>query len=301
VNGGAIGFEGARDACNSCGDSTSVQVTMTISVRFWGVRGSIPCPGPDTVRYGGNTACVEVRCGEDLIVFDAGSGLRALGNALDLEHRSVDLDLFLSHAHVDHLIGLPFFLPALSEGSRLRLWAGSLAAAGGVERTVRKLMSEPLFPVGIEASQGDITFTDFEPGATLRPRDGVTVRTAALNHPGGAVGYRIEHDGESIAYITDTELIDGATDPALAALIRGAALLIIDATYTDAELPQHVGWGHSSWQQTVRLAEEAGVGRLCLFHHDPDHDDAQMDRIAAAAEKARPGTLVAREGETIEI
>lgn len=274
---------------------------MTISVRFWGVRGSIPCPGPDTVRYGGNTSCVEVRCGEHRLVFDAGSGLRALGNALDLEHRSVDLDLFLSHAHVDHLLGLPFFLPALAEGSRLRLWAGSLAAVGGVERTVRKLMSEPLFPVGIEASQGDITFTDFQPGAVLRPRDGVTVRTAALNHPGGAVGYRVEYGGEAVAYITDTELIDGAVDPALLMLARDAALVVIDATYTGEELPQHVGWGHSSWQQTVRLAEEASAGRLCLFHHEPDHDDAQMDRIAQAAEKARPGTLVAREGETIEI
>lgn len=274
---------------------------MTISVRFWGVRGSIPCPGPDTVRYGGNTACVEVRCGEHLLVFDAGSGLRALGNALDLEHRSVDLDLFLSHAHVDHLIGLPFFLPALAAGSRMRLWAGSLAAAGGVERTVRKLMSEPLFPVGIEASQGEIAFTDFEPGAALRPRDGVTVRTAALNHPGGAVGYRVEYGGKAVAYITDTELIDGATDPALRMLARDAALVIIDATYTDEELPQHVGWGHSSWQQTVRLAEEAGAGRLCLFHHEPDHDDAQMDRIAEAAARVRPGTLAAREGQTIEI
>jgi len=276
-------------------------VTMTISVRFWGVRGSIPCPGPETVRYGGNTSCVEVRCGEHLLVFDAGSGLRALGNALDLEHRSVDLDLFLSHAHVDHLLGLPFFLPALTDGSRLRLWAGSLAAAGGVERTVRKLMSEPLFPIGLEASQGEVVFTDFEPGAVLRPREGVTVRTAALNHPGGATGYRIEHSGEAIAYITDTEMIDGAVDPALLMLARDAALVVIDATYTGEELPQHVGWGHSSWQQAVRLAEEAGVGRLCLFHHEPDHDDAQMDRIAEAAERARPGTVVAREGQTIGI
>jgi phosphoribosyl 1,2-cyclic phosphodiesterase len=276
-------------------------MAMTISVRFWGVRGSIPCPGPQTVRYGGNTSCVEVRCGEHLLVFDAGSGLRELGNALDLGRRSVDLDLFLSHAHVDHLLGLPFFLPALTEGSRLRLWAGSLAAAGGVERTVRKLMSEPLFPVGIEASQGEVTFTDFEPGAALRPREGVTVRTAALNHPGGATGYRVEYGGEAVAYITDTELIDGAPDPALLMLARDAALVVIDATYTGEELPQHVGWGHSSWQQAVRLAEDAGVGRLCLFHHEPDHDDAEMDRIAQAAEKARPGTLVAREGQTIEI
>ncbi|MCR6734301.1 MAG: MBL fold metallo-hydrolase [Afipia sp.] len=273
----------------------------TMSVRFWGVRGSIPCPGPNTVRYGGNTSCVEVRCGEHLLVFDAGSGLRLLGGALADEAPHVDIDLFLSHCHIDHLIGLPFFVPAFVKGNRLRLWAGNLKPAGGVKEAVRKLMSYPLFPIEIEAAQGSVEFTDFAPGDVLMPRPGIKVMTAALNHPGGATGYRVEFGGRAMAYITDTELSADAIDPALLALARDASIVIIDTTYTDEELPEHVGWGHSSWQQAVRLANEAGVGKLYLFHHDPEHDDNEMDRIAEAAARARPGTVVAREGLSIEI
>lgn len=272
-----------------------------MSVRFWGVRGSIPCPGPNTVRYGGNTSCVEVRCGDHRLVFDAGSGLRMLGNALDDEAPTVDVDLFLSHCHIDHLIGLPFFTPAFTTGSRLRLWAGNLKPAGGIKDTVRKLMSYPLFPIEIEAASGKIDFTDFTPGDVLNPQPGIKVLTAALNHPGGATGYRVEFDGRAIAYITDTELSGEEIDPGLLELVRDAALVIIDTTYTDEELPEHVGWGHSSWQQAVRLANEAGARTLCLFHHDPEHDDNEMDRIGAAAARARPGTVVAREGLSIDI
>lgn len=273
----------------------------TMSVRFWGVRGSIPCPGPNTVRYGGNTSCVEVRCGNHRLVFDAGSGLRLLGLALAEENGPTDIDLFLSHSHIDHLIGLPFFVPAFVKGNRLRLWAGNLKAAGGVQETVRKLMSYPLFPIEIEAAQGKIEFNDFEPGAVLTPRPDIKVMTTPLNHPGGATGYRVEYGGRAMAYITDTELNAGEMDPALLELARDASIVIIDTTYTDEELPEHVGWGHSSWQQAVRLANEAGVGKLFLFHHDPEHDDDEMDRIAAAAAKARPGTVVAKEGFSIDI
>lgn len=273
----------------------------TMSVRFWGVRGSIPCPGPNTVRYGGNTSCVEVRCGDNRLVFDAGSGLRVLGLALADEPEPTDVDLFLSHCHIDHLIGLPFFVPAFIKGNRLRIWAGNLKAAGGVQETVRKLMSYPLFPIEIEAAQGKIEFNDFEPGAVLTPRPGIKVMTTPLNHPGGATGYRVEYGGRAMAYITDTELNAGEVDPALLELARDASLVIIDTTYTDDELPEHVGWGHSSWQQAVRLANEAGVGKLFLFHHDPEHDDDEMDRIAAAAARMRPGTVVAKEGFSIDI
>jgi phosphoribosyl 1,2-cyclic phosphodiesterase len=253
------------------------------------------------VRYGGNTSCVEVLCGNQRLIFDAGSGLRMLGLALAEESSPLDTDLFLSHCHIDHLIGLPFFTPAFVCGNRLHLWAGNLKAAGGVQATVEKLMSYPLFPIGIEAVQGKVEFTDFTQGETLTPRPGIKVMTAALNHPGGATGYRVEFGGRAMAYITDTELSADEIDPALLELARDASIVVIDTTYTDEELPEHVGWGHSSWQQAVRLANEAGVGKLYLFHHDPEHDDDEMDRIAAAAAKARPGTVVAREGLSIEI
>lgn len=273
----------------------------SMTVRIWGARGSIPCPGPDTVRYGGNTSCVEIACGPRTLVFDAGSGLRVLGNHMSANNKIADIDLFLSHCHIDHLIGLPFFTPAFEKGSRMRLWAGNLKPAGGLKEAVRKMMSYPLFPIEIEMAQGKIEFTDFEPGETLSPYSGIVVRTAALNHPGGATGYRCEYAGQAIAYITDTEISNGAFNPGMLALAKDAALLIIDSTYTDDELPAHVGWGHSSWQQSVKFADAAGVKQLCLYHHDPEHDDDTMDRIAQAAAKAREGTIVAREGMTIEI
>ena len=268
----------------------------SISVRFWGVRGSIACPGPSTLRYGGNTPCVEVRCGTDTLIFDAGTGIRPLGNALVEAANTNDFDIFLSHGHIDHMIGLPFFAPLFLENQTVRVWAGSLQPAGGVEEAVRKLMSFPFFPLQVDALHAELEFHDFRAGDAIAPRPGVVVRTALLNHPGDAVGYRVEYGGKPVAYITDIELGDGPIDPAVLALTKDAALIILDTTYTDEELPSRVGWGHSTWQQGIRLANTAGAGRLCLFHHDPDHDDAFMDRVRTQAEAARPGTVVASEG-----
>lgn len=273
----------------------------TLSVRFWGVRGSIACPGPATLRYGGNTPCVEVRCGGHTLIFDAGTGIRPLGNALVQAANTSDFDIFLSHGHIDHVIGLPFFAPLFVEDQVVRVWAGNLQPAGGVREAVRKLMSFPFFPLQVDALHAELEFHDFRAGETLTPRPGITLRTAALNHPGGAIGYRIEYGGRSVAYVTDIELGDGPIDPGLLELTRDAAMVILDTTYTDEELPSHVGWGHSTWQQGLRLAKAANAGKLCLFHHDADHDDAFMDRVAAAAEAARPGTIVAREGLRIDI
>jgi phosphoribosyl 1,2-cyclic phosphodiesterase len=280
--------------------ATEATPASPISVRFWGTRGSIACPGPDSLRYGGNTPCVEIRCGEHTLIFDAGSGIRPLGNAL-VKAAAKDFDIFLSHGHIDHVVGLPFFAPLFDDDRVIRIWGGNMQAVGGVEEAVRKLMSSPLFPLQIEAVHATLEFHDFSAGDTIRPRPGVTVRTAPLQHPGGATGYRIEHGGGSVSYVTDVELGDGPPDAALLALTRDSGLLIIDATYTDEELSARAGWGHSTWRQAVRLAEAAGVRRLCLFHHDPDHDDGVMDKIGCAAETARPGTIVAREGLQIDL
>jgi phosphoribosyl 1,2-cyclic phosphodiesterase len=273
----------------------------TISVRFWGTRGSIACPGPTSVRYGGNTPCVEIRCGEHTLIFDAGSGIRPLGNALVKASDIKDFDIFLSHGHIDHVVGLPFFAPLFDDDRVVRVWGGNLQAAGGVEEAVRKLMSFPLFPLQIEAVHATLEFHDFCAGDTINPRPGVIVRTAPLHHPGGATGYRIEYCGRSVTYVTDVELGDGPIDPALLALTKDTGLVIVDATYTDEELPARAGWGHSSWRQAVRLATAANAAKLCLFHHDPEHDDACMDGIKCAAEAARPGTIVASEGMQVDI
>ena len=181
------------------------------------------------------------------------------------------------------------------------MWAGNLAPRCSLEHAVGKLMGFPLFPVQPAIFQAGFETRDFQPGDTLSPQPGITLRTAPLNHPGGSTGYRIDYNGSSVAYLTDIECGDGPLDPAVLALARGATLIIVDTMYTDEELPSKVGWGHSSWQQGVRLAQVAGAGRLCLFHHDPEHDDAFMDGIARAADAARPGTIVASEGLLIEL
>jgi phosphoribosyl 1,2-cyclic phosphodiesterase len=272
-----------------------------ISVRFWGVRGSIACPGPGTARYGGNTPCVEIRCGEHVLIFDAGTGIRPLGNMLVQSGTSSAFDILLSHCHIDHVVGLPFFAPLFATSQVVRIWAGNLQPTCSIEGTTRKIMSFPLFPLQVEALQARVEFHDFRAGEAIKLRPGLELRTAPLNHPGGATGYRIDYGGRSVAYVTDVEIGNGPLDPALLNLTKEVDLLILDTTYTDEELPSHLGWGHSSWQQGIRLANAAAAGRLCLFHHDPEHDDRTMDEIAAAAGAARPGTFVASEGLHLEL
>jgi phosphoribosyl 1,2-cyclic phosphodiesterase len=272
-----------------------------LSIRFWGVRGSIACPGLETTRYGGHTPCVEIRCGDHILIFDAGTGIRPLGNALMRQAAATHLDIFLSHFHIDHVTGLPFFAPLYSKDHSVHVWAGNLGPDLRTEDAVRKLMSFPLFPIEVETFKAKVEFRDFRSGDTLKPRSEVTLRTAPLIHPGGATGYRVDFGGRSVAYLTDTECGNGPIDPSILSLAEGAALVILDAAYTDDELPSRVGWGHSSWQQGVRLATEAGAKQLCLFHHDPEHDDDFIDAVAKAANSARPGTIVAYDGMYIEL
>jgi len=272
-------------------------VQTNLTIRFWGVRGSIPCPGPETVRYGGNTSCVEVRCGRRLMVFDGGSGMRPLGKALLEGGRPVDLDLFYTHTHLDHIVGLPFFAPAYSAGCRIRFWAGHLKPVGAdIKSVLQQMMSAPLFPIPIDVLEARLDFRDFSAGETLAPHSGIKLVTAPLNHPDGATGYRIEYGGKAVAYITDTEHRAGSSDPNVLKLMQHADVAIYDSTYTDEEYPRHRHWGHSTWEEGVRLAKQARVKQLVIFHHDPSHTDTMMDQIAADAAKLRPGTVVAHEG-----
>lgn len=266
-------------------------------VRFWGVRGSISTSDPGTQRYGGNTSCLEVRCGDRLLMFDAGTGSRYLGNELLKLGAGVDADVFLTHTHFDHIGGIPFFKPFFVPGNRFRMWAGHLRPQQMTLRTVlTQLMMAPLFPVPPSVFQATIDFRDFRAGETLKPAPGVTLRTCPLNHPNLATGYRIEFAGKSICYLTDTEHKTDGPDRNILALIAGADLVIYDSMYTPDEHRQRVGWGHSTWQEGARLCDLAGARTFVVFHHDPDHDDAFMDRVAADVAAARPGSVVAREG-----
>lgn len=269
-------------------------------IRFWGVRGSIACPGDAYRRWGGHTPCLEVRCGGTTFVFDAGTGARPLGKVLAREGDD-PVDLFLSHTHFDHVVGLPFFAPFFQDGREVRIWAGHLGAAESIYGTVCSLMKAPLFPVPPDVFTADTQFRDFTAGDTIEPRPGFRIRTAPLNHPNGATAYRVDYQGRSVCYVTDTEHVPGRPDRNILELIDGADVVIYDASYTDAEFPKYVGWGHSTWEEGVRLADAAGIGQLVLFHHDPSHGDAQMDEIAQAADAARPGTIPAYDGLVIRL
>ena len=272
-----------------------------VVVRFWGVRGSIACPGAETARYGGNTSCVEVSHGDRVFIFDAGTGLRMLGESLLSKDGPVDADLFFSHTHMDHVCGLPFFRPAFMPASRLRFWSGHLLPEHTLKGVLSEMMQAPLFPVPLDILQARIDYTDFPVGTTLTPVPGVVLKTAPLNHPNGATGYRFECEGKAVAYLTDTEHRPHELDRNVLMLADRADVMIYDCTYTEEEYPSHVNWGHSTWQQAVKLAKAAHAKTLAIFHHDPGHDDAFMDEVAAEAAAALPGTVVAREGMVLRL
>ncbi len=276
-----------------------------LKVRFWGVRGSISCAGPEYVRYGGNTSCLEVTAGGRRLIFDAGTGIRTLG--LELARQApLDIDIYFTHTHLDHLSGLTFFAPLFDRRNSVRMWAGHLEPPYNLKKVVSNLMQAPIYPVTLEIFQASVSFIEFAAGDTLSCGP-VRMHTAPLNHPNGATGYRIEHGGKSICYITDTEHREGKLDQTIIELCRGADLMIYDSSYTDDEYPRYKGWGHSTWQEGMRVADAAGVGTLAIFHHDPSHDDAFMDDVAKKAAALRPGSapgglprvVVAHEGLTL--
>ncbi len=271
------------------------------SVTFWGTRGSTPVSGRDTVIYGGNTSCLEVKCGEARLLFDAGTGLQAFARANPHDGTPEDFDLFLTHTHLDHVCGLSYFAMHRPRGSVCRLWAGHLANEEAVQRVLETLMGPPIFPLRLKDMRVGFDIRIFGAGETLEPTPGVALRTAPLRHPDRATGYRVDFEGRSIAYVTDTEHVPGKLDRTILDLISGADLFIYDSTFSDERFAPKVGWGHSTWQEGVRLAEAAGVATFVVFHHDPEADDAAMDAVARAVADARPGSVVARDGMVLTL
>ncbi|TVQ35520.1 MAG: MBL fold metallo-hydrolase [Geminicoccaceae bacterium] len=270
-------------------------------VRFWGVRGTVPVPGPSTVRYGGNTACIEVTCGATKLIFDMGTGLRALGSHL-VAQGTCQAHILLTHTHLDHIAGFPFFKPAYTPHNRFDLWSGHLRAQGlDLQSTLAGLMRQPLFPVPIGLMHAAATFHDMHAGDVLSLGPGVTVCTAPLNHPGGATGYRVEYAGKVFALITDTEHETGKSDRNVLRLIEAADLVVYDATYTDEEFKGFIGWGHSTWQEGVRLCRAAGARQLVLFHHEPERSDDALDAIARRLHAELPSGLVGAEGLVLHL
>jgi len=295
-------------------------------LRFWGVRGSIPTPGPGTVRYGGNTSCIEVRAGSEIIILDAGTGLRGLGQALmaEFKHQPLNLTLLLSHTHWDHIQGLPFFLPIYEPSCHLRI-LGFEGARKGLVNVLSGQMESPYFPVPFGELPSNVEIEELkEMHFQVGP---VRVQAWFANHPGICVGYRLFTEEGSLAFFPDNEphcrhqgttatastksqaslAFARAEEQKTVEFLRGTDVLILDAQYDHDEYKDHVGWGHGCVDDALALAMRAGVKQFFLFHHDPDHDDAKLDLMATRArelvarEKSPLQVDIAREGDIVEL
>ncbi len=281
-----------------------------LSVTFWGVRGSIPTPGRDTVRYGGETSCFEIRIGDRLIIIDAGSGLHRFGHALTdgtvpagpplPDTGETGADLLFTHLHFDHICGLPFFCPIYTGEFRLRARVGNLAHGDCATQAIGRLLSPPLFPLELDHLPG-FDVSEFRAGDSIDLGDGVVVETVGLHHPGGSIGFRFEAGGARLAIITDHEHGDPAIDRALADFVAGCDVMVYDTMFADDEYDHHVGWGHSTPGRMLDLADSAGIRLPIAFHHSPDRTDDMLDDWAEMIDRRHPGALIAREGLTVPV
>ncbi len=269
-------------------------------LEVWGARGSIPAAPDDPSAFGARTACVSIEALDRMLVFDAGTGAIALGNRLMAEGRR-EFDLFLSHAHYDHVMGLAYFAPLYDPACSIRIHAGHMQDGKDCRELLADLLRPPFHPVGLEKFKARIDYVTFRPGDELVPAPGIRMRTHELCHPNGAVGYRVEAGGRTIVYATDHEHVPGRRDAALEDFVRGADVLVFDTTFTDAEMPRYEGYGHSSNEEGVRLCRRAGVERLVLFHHSHKHADAELARIEADTQSIFPGAISARPGLRIDL
>ena len=271
-------------------------------VRFWGVRGSIAAPGRDTVKYGGNTSCIEVRCGKEIFILDAGTGIRKLGYKL-LKEKPQHINIIFSHFHWDHIQGFPFFDPIFNKKHSITL-IGKSKLCHTLEHLFTAQPMIPHFPLSLGELDAEMSFREITKNNKIK-RGNVTIKTAPLNHPGGCIGYRIEYGGKSFVYATDTEHLSH-TDTSLLNLSSRADVLIYDCNFTDDEYsgkigPPRKGWGHSTWTQGVEVARAAKVKKFILFHHDPSHDDKFINKLEKQAQKEFKESYAAFEGMEINL
>ena len=285
-----------------CNDDQSTFLLMAsrLEVKFWGVRGSIPTPVAENLGYGGNTTCLEIRTSRNnVFVIDGGTGIRSLGAALlsEFAGEQIDLHLFLTHFHWDHIQGLPFFMPLYSPLNRVTLMSGIPPAK--LKETLAGQMVSPYFPVPFNflAAKQDFGAVSAEGDSQA----GITVRAFPMNHPQGAFGYRFESNGAVIVHASDFEHGHPELDAVLREYARDADILICDSQFTPEEYEARKGWGHSTWLECTRIAREAGVKRLVLFHHAPEHNDAAVTEIERQARSHFENTVAAKEGMVLRV
>ena len=268
-----------------------------ITITIWGSRGSIPAPGQKNAHFGGNTSCTELRFGKELIIFDAGTGLRELGIKLASEGK-LSASILFSHYHWDHIMGLPFFVPGYNPKNHFRIYGESKHGIS-LRSILGGQMAFPYFPVSLEEMLSRMEFIEIGPGQDFTIGR-VKVHTFRSNHPDGCLAYRLIHSGRVITYATDTEHFT-EPDRNLIRAAKNADILFYDSQYTESEYPEKVGWGHSTWIEGVKLAKAADCRRLILFHHDPSHDDEQIQEIERLARKEFRNTRAAFEGMKITL
>lgn len=264
---------------------------------FWGTRGSMPVVRSNFRRYGGNTSCVQMLCGDYSLIFDAGTGISQIPFPKNRDHV---MDVFFSHTHLDHIQGLPFFKALYRKGLTIRLWAGHLGKEK-LDDVLGTLFQPSIFPLSLKEMSAKLMFKHFKAGAKLAPAKGVTIRTLAIAHPGKATAYRVEYQGKSVCYVTDVEHQAGQLDKALLKFIHKADVFIYDASYDDKEMKKYRGWGHSSWQHGARLAEAASVRKFVAFHHAAEANDAKLNQRSRALKKWLPNSVLARDGLKINL
>jgi phosphoribosyl 1,2-cyclic phosphodiesterase len=270
-------------------------------VKFWGVRGSTPTPQAGNLRYGGNTSCVEVRFGDNLYIFDCGTGFRTLGQQLQSEAngKPISAHIFVSHFHWDHIQGIPFFRPLYENGKNSFVFHSSRRTRS-LQRVMEEQMASPYFPVDTSEMKAQRSFCDIEEGKTQLDEH-ASMRAMWLNHPQGCMGFRLETREGTLVYATDNEPGNEIFDKNVRKLAEGADVLIYDAQYLPEEYEaRRRGWGHSHWREAVNVVMESGAKELVLFHHDPDHDDAVIDKVVSEARNYYPRVRAAAEGMEIK-
>lgn len=272
-----------------------------MKVRFWGVRGSVPTPWKEAIDVGGNTSCVQIepKNSDEIIILDAGTGIRFLGEQLMKQKRKLHCHLLLSHAHWDHIQGFPFFVPAYIPGNQVSVY-GATRAQKTIQETLSGQMTAPYFPVGMGEMRSQLDFVNVEEGDTLQVA-GLTIKTCGFHHPGGVLGFRIEDGEHVVVFATDMEYSADDLDPSLIEFSRDADLLIYDAQYTPEEFEQKRGWGHSTHIAAAHLGQLAQVKKVILYHHDPSHSDTMLEQMESEAREIFPHCQLAKEGTTLAL